>query len=77
MLSMLLAEREILRINTEKTKIVISVNTNINIYSKPIEQVDKLKYLRWSITKKLNPETEICCRIENARSAFLRKKELL
>ena len=71
-----------LKINTEKTKTMVisknpNMNTNITIYNKRIEQVDKFKYLGCWLTKDLNPETEIRCRIENARSAFLKMKSLL
>ena len=52
------------------------MNTNITIYNKRIEQVDKFKYGCW-LTKYLNPETEMRCRIENARSEFLKMKSLL
>lgn len=71
-----------LKINTEKTKAMViskkeNVNTYINIYNKQIEQVHKFKYLGCWITRDLNPETEIRCRIENARSAFLKMNKLL
>ena len=71
-----------LKINTEKTKTMVisknkNVNTNITIYNKRIEHVNKFRYLGCWITSDLNPETEIRCRIESARSAFLRMKRLL
>nr|CAH7763480.1 unnamed protein product [Callosobruchus chinensis] len=66
-----------LTINKDKTKTMVifkgtSTNTNITIYGKRIEHVDKFEYLRCWITSNLNPETEMRSRIENARSAFLK-----
>lgn len=71
-----------LKINTEKTKTMVvskrpNLQCNVSIYNKQIENVIKFKYLGSWITKDLDPEVEIRSRIEHARSAFLKMKNLL
>lgn len=84
LMSALITEGDTLgmRVNVNKTKVMIISRTpglqaNIHVYNQPIEQVTQFKYLGCWITNDLNPEVEIRARIEMARAAFLRMKQLL
>lgn len=70
-----------LNINVSKTKFMIfsrssHENVQLELNLKPIERVRKFKYLGSYITEDLNPDTEIKCRIEAARTAFFAMKSL-
>lgn len=71
-----------MKINIDKTKVMVISKTpvarvNLFVYGKPVEQVSKFKYLGCWITDDLNPDTEIICRIEQARKTFLNMRKLL
>lgn len=75
-------ERLGLKINSDKTKVMIisrtpAVNSNILVNGKNIQRVPKFKYLGSWITEDLDPDTEIRCRIEQARATFMNMRELL
>lgn len=71
-----------MKINTTKTKIMrISRSQNVTLpitaNGLRLEQVNKIQYLGCWINNKLDPEQEIKCRIEQARTTFLRLRGLL
>ena len=64
-----------MNINVQKTKIMVfsrdeHLDTYITVGNSSIERVKKFKYLGSMITEKLDPDTEVRCRIEMARVAF-------
>ena len=76
------SERLGLKINIGKTKfMVISKNdipnTRISINGEDIEQVTQFKYLGCMINQKWDPDQEIRCRIEQARTTFLRLRTFI
>jgi len=71
-----------LKINTKKTKFMIITRkpqefqkSNLTYVNQPIERVNKFKYPGAWLCE--NWESEIRCRIENARSAFIKFKKVL
>lgn len=73
-----------LNINTAKTKfMVISRNLNafenssITFNTKPIERVNKFKYLGAWLFEDWTSDMEVKCRIEQARQAFLKFRKVL
>jgi len=76
------AERYNMKINIAKTKIMCisktgDKHTSIQIKGHQLEQVDRFKYLGAIITSNARCTNEIRCRIGMAKTAFLRKRELL
>lgn len=64
-----------LKINVNKTKFMVFSrdkyeNTQLTINNTPVERVSRFKYLGSLITNNMDPDIEIKCRIETARTAF-------
>nr|CAH7712302.1 unnamed protein product [Callosobruchus chinensis] len=71
-----------LKINTNKTKFMVVSrdnlpNVDLQLNGKQIERVNKFKYLGSMVDDQWNPELEIRCRIEQARTNFLKLKQFL
>lgn len=71
-----------LRINTKKTKLMIVsreevIDHDIRIRGEKIERVPKFKYLGCFIDENINHDTEIKCRIGQARAAFMKLSKIL
>lgn len=71
-----------LKINVDKTKTMMISRTparrlNVAVNGEQIQQVPKFRYLGSWITEDLDPDTEIRCRIEQARAAFINMRTLL
>ena len=70
-----------MKINIKKTKVMkvsrVGGNVNITINGKKIEQVKSFKYLGHTMTEDGRCDTEIKCRIAQAKEAFAARKELL
>jgi len=73
-----------LNINTKKTKFMIITrkpeefqNLSLTYENQPIERVNKVQYLGTWLCENWESDTKIRCRIENARSAFMKFKKLL
>jgi len=72
-----------LNINTKKTNFMIISrkpqefqNSSLTFENQPIEQVNKLKYLGTLLCENWESNTEIKCRIENARNTFMKFKKV-
>ena len=70
-----------MKINIKKTKVMkvskVKGEVNITINGKKIEQVGSFRYLGHTITEDGRCETEITCRIAQAKESFGNRKELL
>lgn len=71
-----------LNINVSKTKFMIfsrerHENAHLILNNSVIERVQRFKYLGSIITENLDPDIEIKCRIETARTTFQRMRNLL
>lgn len=70
-----------LNININKTKFMVfsrqpHLDASLQINTKNIDRVTQFKYLGCYITEQLNPDREIRCRIETARTTFQKMKPL-
>lgn len=70
-----------LNINVAKTKFMVFsrqpyLNASLQINGQNVERVSSFKYLGCYITEQLDPEKEVRCRIELARTTFQRMRSL-